>query len=180
MNCPSQKNDLFKHAKCGIPSNCDVKGDGHRVDAIGFATGFEDIPTNGAGPNGLGDFAKLNENRFECRSLIGVDNKSIEEGLNYEIDDMCEAGNMVDFRVPINVDRSEEFLQFHHHLVVVACIISGNAKQLFSEVVLFEDFENGAGKEFTSVAAVEMFECKKILMKFEFGIDIVTGDRYTC
>ena len=85
---------------------------------------------------------------------------------------------MVDFGVPFDIDFAEQTFQFFRHDVIITCIIGSNIKEFIVEIEFFEDVEDNGSKILIRMIIFEIFEYKKIGVKYEIGFDIMNYDIY--
>jgi hypothetical protein len=85
---------------------------------------------------------------------------------------------MIDFKVPFDIDFAESIFQFFHHDIIIIYIIDNNIEKFIIKIKLFEDIINDGSKILIGMMIFEIFEYKKIGMKYEIGIDIMNYDIY--
>src|SRR5271155_2065095 len=81
--------------------------------------------------------------------------------------------------IPIDSKFCELPFQTLAKSTVVSSIVSRDAKQFVSDLVVAQDFQDNAGHILAGVVITEMFEAHNLLMKLEIVIDPLTNNSYS-
>ena len=96
-----------------------------------------------------------------------------------QIDNVCEARDVVSFGVLLNPFIRQKLLQFLGHREIVTGVVRRDTEEFRLDIIFFENFENNVSKVLPCVLTFDGFECKEFLLKIEVLIDVMGCDSYT-
>ena len=103
-----------------------------------------------------------------------------QEGLDCQVNHIYEASNVVLWPTPLyTISLVQKLEQFLHHLAIVGCAISGDAKELCMDVEFIEYFINMKSEVESSMTGWNMMKAKQILMINKIFINIMTCNSYS-
>src|SRR5579859_609924 len=178
LNGLTEKHRDFEHEECRVPANSNIQRNGHWRNAVELAILDKCFPKENTSAKLLGNPSNVGKSSEET-VLISI-NKIFEELIDNDIDDMCDATDVMFLMIPDNtVTIEKESFQALTQRSVVAGIVSRDAKQIIGDVVLFENLMDNFGKIGTSVTSINLFESKERLMKAKLFVDIMRSNTYT-
>jgi len=79
--------------------------------------------------------------------------------------------------IPKNTEFFQTLFQAFTESPVVSCIIGGDAKQLVSDIIIAQDFQEHTRHVLAGMMVAEMIECQELFLKFEIGVNPLGGNR---
>jgi hypothetical protein len=108
VDCLTEIDSLLKHSVLRIPSWGDIQRNGHRLQAVVFATLAKRLPKQCTFSNRLSDRPDFSESSKE-RHAIFI-NEVFEEVFDDEVDNMGDTSDVMLFVIPVNPTVSQQFL----------------------------------------------------------------------
>lgn len=103
-----------------------------------------------------------------------------QEGLDRQVDYMCETSNVVLWPTPLyTISLAQKLGQFLHHPAIIGCAISGDAKELCMDVEFMEYSINMKSEVESSMTGRNMTKAEQILVINKIFINIMTCNGYS-